>query len=192
LYVDPGVRLLFDQNTSIILENGGIVAQGAKDRPIRFVSSGASPSAGDYLNAVRFAGRTKVSSFLKYCVMMHATTALDVQYGSPEITRCHIANNAQSGIACRNDAAPKISYTTIKRNMGTGGIECVGVSKPKINHNNIFENAVGIQAFSTILIDARNNWWGKAQPDDTVIWGENVNFKPWLTEPEKQAFEIEN
>ena len=192
LYVEPGVTLLFDQNTSIILEDGGIVAQGKEDRPIRFMSSGASPSAGDYLNAVRFAGRTKVSSFFKYCVIMHATTALDVHYGSPEITRCHIANNAQSGIACRNDAAPKISYSTIKRNTGTGGIECVGASKPKINHNNIFENAVGIQAFSTILIDARDNWWGKAPPDSTVIWGENINFKPWLERPEEKAFEIDD
>jgi parallel beta-helix repeat protein len=192
LYVEPGVRLLFDQNTSIILENGGVAAQGKRDRPILFTSSGASPSPGDYLNAVRFASHTNVSSFFKYCVMTHATTALDVHYGSPEIAYCHVANNAQSGIACRNDAAPKISYCTIKRNMGTGGIECVGMSKPKINNNNIFENAVGIQGFSTILINARNNWWGKAPPDGTVIWGENINFEPWLTEPEQKAFIIDD
>jgi parallel beta-helix repeat protein len=192
LYVEPGVKLLFDQNTSIILEDGGVVAQGKSDRPILFTSSGASPSAGDYLNAVRFSGRTEVSSFFKYCVMMHATTAVDVHYGSPEITHCHVANNAQSGIACRNDAAPKISFSTLKRNMGTGGIECVGMSKPKINHNNIVQNAVGIQAFSTILIDARNNWWGAAPPDSTVIWGDNVNVEPWLTEPEQKAFMIDD
>ncbi len=192
LYVEPGVRLLFDQNTSIILEDGGVVAQGKKDRPIVFTSSGAAPSAGDYLNAVRFSGRTKISSFFKYCVMTHATTALDVHYGSPEITYCHIANNAQSGIACRNDAAPKISHSTITRNMGTGGIECVGVSKPKINHNNITANAVGIQAFSTILIDARNNWWGQAPPDPNMIWGDNVNIEPWLDGPEQQAFAIDD
>jgi hypothetical protein len=124
--------------------------------------------------------------------MTHATTALDIHYGSPEITCCHVANNAQSGIACRNDAAPKISYCTIKRNMGTGGIECVGVSKPKINHNNIFENSVGIQAFSTILIDARNNWWGKAPPDPNMIWGDNVNIEPWLETPEERAFQIDD
>jgi hypothetical protein len=192
LYVQPGVRLLFDQNTSIILEDGGLVARGDEDRPIVFASSGASPSPGDYLNAVRFQNRTDVSSHFKYCTMMHATTALDVHYGSPEIAYCHVANNAQSGIACRNDAAPKISYCTIKQNMGTGGIECVGASKPKINHNNIYENAVGIQAFSTILIDARNNWWGKEPPDDTVIWGDNVNIEPWLEAPEEKAFMIDD
>jgi hypothetical protein len=76
--------------------------------------------------------------------------------------------------------------------MGTGGIECVGVSKPKINHNNITANAVGIQAFSTILIDARNNWWGQAPPDPNMIWGDNVNIEPWLDGPEQQAFAIDD
>jgi len=52
----------------------------------------------------------------------------------------------------------------------------------------IIKNAVGIQAFSTILIDARYNWWGKTPPDDSLIWGENINFKPWLEGPEEKAF----
>jgi hypothetical protein len=192
LYVEPGVRLLFDQNTSIILEDGGLEARGKRDLPIVFTSSGASPSAGDYLNAVRFAARSKVNSFFEYCVMEYATTAIDVHFGSPEISYCYIANNAQSGIKCRNDAAPKIFYDTITGNMGTGGIECVGMSRPKINHNNIVNNAVSIQAFSTILIDARYNWWGKVPPDGSVIWGESVNFELWLEEPEGRAFTIDD
>lgn len=192
LYVEPGTRLLFDQNTSIIVRDGGVVAQGKRVKPIVFTSSGASPSPGDYRSAVRFAARTKVSSFFKYCVITHATTALDVHFGSPEITYCSIANNAQSAITCRNDAAPKISYSTITGNTGTGGIECVGMSKPKINYNNIVENAVGIQAFSTISVDARHNWWGQAPPDSNLIWGDNVNVEPWLETPEEKAFQIDD
>lgn len=188
IYVEPGVKLMFDQNTSIILQDGGMVARGKREQPIILTSSGASPSAGDYLNAVRFAARTKVNSFFKYCVVEYATTALDVHFGSPEISYCYIANNAQSGIKCRNDAAPKIFYNTITGNTGTGGIECVGMSRPKINYNNIVKNAVGIQAFSTILIDARYNWWGKTPPDGGTIWGENINFKPWLEATEEKAF----
>ena len=192
IYVEPGVKLMFDQNTSIILEEGGIIARGKKEQPIIFTSSGASPSAGDYLNVVRFAARTEVNSFFEYCVMEYATTAVDVHFGSPEISYCYIANNAQSGIKCRNDAAPKIFYNTITENSGTGGIECVGMSKPKINHNNIVKNAVGIQAFSTIMIDARYNWWGMAPPDGSLIWGENINFKPWLEATEEKAFTIDD
>ena len=72
--------------------------------------------------------------------------------------------------------------------LGVGGIVCVGMAKPKINHNNIVGNAVGIQAFSTILIDARYNWWGKSPPDGSLIWGDNINLKPWLEGPEEKAF----
>jgi hypothetical protein len=62
------------------------------------------------------------------------------------------------------------------------------MSRPKISYNNIVENAVAIQAFSTILVDARHNWWGKAPPDAALIWGENINLEPWLEAPEAQAF----
>jgi len=193
LYIEPGVRLMFDQNTSVTVKDGGMVARGKREQPIVFTSSGASPSAGDYLSVVRFIARTKVNSFFEYCVMEHATIAVDIHFGSPDISYCYIANNAQSAIKCRNDAAPKIFYNTITGNLGTGGIECVGMSRPKINHNNIVDNAVGIQAFSTILIDGRYNWWGKAQPDSSLIWGEeNIQFKPWLEAPEEKAFTIDD
>jgi len=180
LYIQPGVIILFDKKTSIIVKDGGIVALGAKDNPIIFTSSGSSPSPGDYINAVLFSEPTKVSSFFKYCKFEYATTAIDVRHGMPEIAYCHIVNNSQSGIRCGNDAGPRILYNTIAKNLGTGGIECVGMAKPKIHHNNFLENAVAIQSFSTIYIDARHNFWGKVPPDDTVIWGKNINIKPWL------------
>ena len=188
LFVEPGVKLLYDQNTSITVQDGGMAARGRPGEPIVFMSSGASPAPGDYVNAVCLGAKTQVSSFFEYCVMEHATTAVDVHFGSPEISYCYIAHNAQSGIKCRNDAAPKIFYCTITGNTGTGAIECVGMSRPKISYNNIVENAVAIQAFSSILVDARHNWWGKAPPDAALIWGENINFEPWLEAPEGQAF----
>ncbi|MBW1744976.1 MAG: DUF799 family lipoprotein [Deltaproteobacteria bacterium] len=188
LYIQPGVIILFDKKTSIIVKDGGIVALGAKDNPVIFTSSGSSSSPGDYINAVLFSERTKYSSFFKYCKFEYATTAINIYYGMPEITYCCISNNSQSGIRCGNDAAPRILYNTIAKNLGTSGIECRGMTNPKINYNNFVDNVVAIQAFSTIYIDARNNFWGKVPPDDTVIWGKNINIKPWLTSPYKNAF----
>lgn len=192
LYIQPGVKILFNKKTSIILKDGGIVALGTKDDPIIFTSSGASPSPGDYINAVLFSEPTKFSSFFKYCKFEYATTAINIYYGMPEITYCCIANNSQSGIRCGNDAAPRILYNTITKNLGTSGIECRGMANPKINYNNIVENIVAIQAFSTICFDARNNFWGKVPPDETIIMSENIseniNIKPWLTTPPKDAF----
>lgn len=193
LYIEPGVVILYDRNTSVITEDGGIVARGTKDHPIVFTASGASPSPGFYTNAVRFRGKeTKVNSSFTYCIIKHADTAFDIHYGAPEISYCHIAKNAQSGMFCRNDSSPTISYCTFTENLGEGAIKAVGMSRPRINFNNFMKNDItDIQAFSTIRIDATNNWWGKASPDERNIFKQNddsINVKPWLKVPEKKAF----
>lgn len=193
LYIEPGVTILYDQNTSIVTEDGGIVAKGTKDHPIVFTASGTSPSPGFYTNAVKFKGKgTKVNSSITYGVVKYADTAFDIHYGTPEISYCHIARNAQSGVFCRNDSAPKISFCTFMENLGEGGIKAVGMSRPKINYNNFIKNDItDIQAFSTIRIDATNNWWGKAPPDERNIFKNNddsINVTPWLAAPEEKAF----
>jgi hypothetical protein len=50
---------------------------------------------------------------------------------------------------------------------------------------------VAIQSFSSLYIDARQNWWGKSPPDMRMIFGDpekNVNIRPWLERPEPDAF----
>ena len=192
LYIEPGVMIQYDQNTSIITEDGGVMAKGTKEQPIIFTASGTSPSPGFYANAVRFTKSTKVNSAFAYCVVKYADTAFDIHYGTPEISYCHIAKNAHTGVFCRNDAAPKISYCTITENFGEGGIIVRGMSRPKINYNNFIKNDIAdIQAFSTIRVDATNNWWGKATPDERNIFKTNddsINVTPWLQAPEGKAF----
>lgn len=193
LYVEPGVVIQYDRNTAVITEDGGIVARGTKDHPIVFTASGASPSPGSYTSAVRFRGKgTRVNSSFAYCIIKYADTAIDIHYGAPEISHCHIAKNAQSGVFCRNDSSPAISYCTFTENFGEGAIKAVGMSRPRINFNNFTKNDItDIQAFSTIRIDATNNWWGKSSPDERNIFKQNddsINVKPWLKMPEKKAF----
>ncbi len=191
LHVEPGVTIQYDQNTTIIIEDGGITAKGTPDNPIVFTASGTSPSPGFYAGAIRFAKPTKVNSSLAYCILKYADIALDIHHGAPEISYSHIARNAQAGIYCRNDAAPTILYNTLTGNKGEGAITCVGNARPKINYNNIMGNDFAIQARSTIYIDARENWWGKTPPDTGMIFGDlerNINIKPWLTAPEAKAF----
>ncbi len=118
LFIEPGVRLNYDQGTSIIVQDGGIVAKGQPDRPIIFTGSGAAPAPGSYSSAVKFYGRTKASSFVEYCVIKYADIGLDVHYGTPAIFNCHIAQSAHVGIFCRNDSAPRISYSTFSEIRG--------------------------------------------------------------------------
>jgi len=189
LYIEPGVKITFDQNTSIITRDGAVVARGTKDNPILFGASGSSPSPGFYTNTVRFTGKeTKANSFFEYCIVKYAKTAFDVEYGAPEISYCYIASNSQGGIYCRNDAAPKIFYNTFADNRGEGAIRCVGMSKPVIHYNNFVKNSVAVQALSSIHIDARHNWWGADPPDKNLIFGDNINIDPWLNAPEEKAF----
>jgi hypothetical protein len=188
LTIEPGVTLRYDQNTSIITEDGGVVARGTRELPITFTASGAAPAPGFYGSAVRFTKQTKVNSTLAYTVVRYATTAFDVYYGMPEISSSLIAQNAQNGIYCRNDAAPKIFFNTFARNLGEGAIKCVGMANPTVHNNNFLDNPVAVQTFSTIHIDARQNWWGGSPPDRNLIWGDNINIKPWLTAPDDKAY----
>ncbi|MCE5263991.1 MAG: DUF799 family lipoprotein [Deltaproteobacteria bacterium] len=191
IHVEPGVVVQYDRNTSIVVEEGGVVARGTAELPIVFTASGAAPAPGSYSSAFRFTKRTQANSVFSYCVVRYATTAFDIYYGTPEISSCHIAKNAQSGVYCRNDAAPQISYCTFEGNLGEGGIKSVGMSNPSIHNSNFIGNAVSVQGFSSIYVDARNNWWGSDPPDIRLIWGDQdkgINIRPWLPAPERKAF----
>jgi hypothetical protein len=180
LYIGPGVVLEFEQKTSFVTQNGGIIARGTKDKPIVFTAASASPTPGFYANAVQFAESTRVNSALSYCIVKYAATAFDIFAGSPEITHSFIGYSSQSGIYCRKESAPVISYNTFAHNAGEGAIVCFGRANPKIFYNNFIDNVWAIQSVSSIYIDARNNWWGSSPPDMKLIWGENINIKPWL------------
>ncbi|MDO9558957.1 MAG: DUF799 family lipoprotein [Syntrophales bacterium] len=191
LYIEPGVAIQFDQNTAVIAQDGGVMAKGTRDDPIVFTASAASPVPGFYVSAVKFVKETKVNSAFAYCIVKYASVAFDIWFGAPEISFCHVAQNAQSGVYARNSSTPKLLYNTFSGNRGEGAITCVGMSNPSIHHNNFVENEVAIQTRSTIYIDARNNWWGSAPPDTSYIFGDldrNINIKPWLDAPEGKAF----
>lgn len=188
LYIEPGVVVEFEQKTSLIVEDGGVIARGTKENPITFTAAAFSPTPGFYKNAVRLSKQSKINSSFVYCVVQYAATAFDIYTGTPEISYCQIIHSAQSAVFCRNDASPVLLYNTFAENNGEGAVKCVGMANPRINFNNFSKNSVALQTFSTIYIDARNNWWGGNPPDQSMIWGDNVNIKPWLTEKEPKAF----
>ncbi len=188
LHIEPGVVLEFEQKTSLITEDGGIVARGTKENPIIFAAAASSPSPGFYGSAVRISKKTKVNSFFAYCIIKYATTAFDIYAGDPEISYSYVAHSSQNAVFCRNDANPTLSYNTFAENHGEGAIKCVGNANPKIFNNNFISNTWAIQSQSSIYIDARNNWWGSNPPDQNMIFGQNINIKPWLEKEESVAF----
>lgn len=190
LFIEPGVVIEYEQGTAVIVKNGGIKASGTRENPIVFTSAGSSGSPGFYKNAVVFSEKTNVNSSFRFCIFRFAETALDVYYGSPEISYSEISGNSQNGIYCRNDSSPVISYNLFRGNSGEGAIKSVGMSRPRINFNSFEGNTLAVQAFSTVQLDARNNWWGSAPPDRSQIWGgmESINFEPHLAAPDSKVF----
>ena len=188
LTIEPGVVLEFEQKSTFITQNGGIIARGTKERPITFTAASASPTPGFYASVVQFVEPTRVNSSFSYCIVKYAATAFDIYAGSPEISHSYIAHSSQSAIYCRKEATPVISFNTFATNAGEGAIVCFGRANPKIFQNNFIGNVWAIQSVSSIYIDARHNWWGASPPDPKVIWGENINIKPWLTKENPDAF----
>ena len=186
LIIQPGVIIRYEAGASLSVNDGAVWARGRADAPIVFESAAASPAPGDYGEAVSL--KSPAASVFEYCAVRHAATGFNVERGESDITRCHISLCKQRGIRTTNDAAPKVLYSTIEKNSGSGGIECLGVSHPRIAYCNITENAVGLQAFTSIEILATDNWWGVEKPDNSVIWGDNVRFSPWLEAPNPDAF----
>ncbi|MBI4379136.1 MAG: DUF799 family lipoprotein [Nitrospinae bacterium] len=185
LFIEPGVVLKYNKGTVIVVKDGAIDARGRKDRIIAFTSNSSSPSHGDYIAAVRFEKETSFNSFFKYCQIRYATIGIEIKAGSPDITYSVISDNSQSGLQISGKATPKISFNTISKNTGSAGVVAIGWANPKIDHNNIVDNAFAIQSFSQILIDARNNWWGVIPPNDDLFIGENIDRSSWLNEEVK-------
>ena len=187
LFIEPGVTLKYNPGTSILVR-GGIDARGTEERVITFTSNRSSPSPGGYPAALKFVQPSALASFLRYCIVEYAETGLEIAYGSPDINHCFVADHSQAGIQVANDAEPKIFFCTFTRNFGTGAIVALGTSRPKINQNHFLENPFAIQSFSSIYLDARENWWGSSPPNPLLFLGE-INYKSWLDSPATGVFQ---
>ncbi len=188
LFIEPGVILKFNPGTSIAVGDGGVDARGTPDRAITFTSNSSSPTPGSYASAVRFAQSSKLASFFRFCILEYAETGLDIAYGAPEIDHCWIANHSQTGVKVANEAEPRIFFSTFAKNLGTGAVVASGNARPKMNRNNFIDNPFAVQSFSSIYMDARENWWGSSPPKESLFLGE-INYKPWLDTPEAGAFQ---
>ncbi|MBM4124605.1 MAG: right-handed parallel beta-helix repeat-containing protein [Nitrospira sp.] len=187
LVIQAGVVIRFKEgDNSLVVRGGAIHALGTKHRPIALTSANASPKPGDYVNAVRFEGAGASPSVLKHVRIDSATIALHVAEGSPEIAHAVIARNLQSALECGGQSSPKVSYSTLAEHLNNAAVICSGQARPALHHNNIVKNAWGVINHSSQPLDAKDNWWGAAQPDDKLFLG-TVTVKPALKQPEPDA-----
>ncbi|MBM4122613.1 MAG: hypothetical protein FJ249_08475 [Nitrospira sp.] len=187
LAIQAGVVIRFKAgDNSLVVRDGAIQAFGTAGRPIKMTSANASPRPGDYTNAVRFEGSGQQPSLLRHVRIEYAATALQVKEGNPEISRAFIAHNLQSALECSGKSAPKVTHSTLTEHPNNAAVICSGRSQPTLYKNNIVKNAWGVINHSSLPLEARENWWGTAQPDEGLFLG-SVEFKPSLKEPDREA-----
>ncbi len=186
--IQGGVTLMFQPgHTGVVVKKGAIQALGTPERPILFTSANASPRPGDYDTAIRFEGDGPVPSLLRYVVVLYAGTALVVKQGSPEISHAYIAHNLQSAMECSGTSSPKISYSTIAHHPNNAAVLCAGQSQPVLYRNNFVSNGWAVINYSTMPLEARENWWGRPTPDRSLFVG-SVEYTPSLRRPEPEVF----
>ncbi|MBI4400747.1 MAG: DUF799 family lipoprotein [Nitrospirae bacterium] len=187
LSIQAGVVIRFKAgDNSLIVRQGAVQALGTKDRPITLTSANASPRPGDYAAAVQFEGSGQQPSLLRHVRIEYAATAVQVKEGNPEISHAFIARNLQSALECGGKSAPKVSYSTLTEHPNNAAVLCTGRAQPTLYRNNIVNNAWGVINHSTLPLEARENWWGGAKPDDGLFLGA-VEYKPALSQPEPEA-----
>lgn len=179
LHILPGVTVKYARGEAgIWVREGSIEAKGLPTLPISFLSASPNPGPGDYAYAFTFQDPQGANS-LQHCLIEHASTALFIQAGAPEISSCQLLHGLQSGIECSGQSAPKITGCRIAGHRTGVGIICSGYTKPILRANNIVENAWALVNYSSLLIDARENWWGSDPPGEALFMGQ-VDFSNWL------------
>jgi len=190
----PAWTLQFDQNTSIVAEDGGVIAKGTRDDPIVLHGFGLITGSGFLYQCPLDFRRKQKSTVL---CLLHCEVCL---YGLRYLVWC--ARKYPSAILRKMPRAvfiagtvqnPGCSTIRLPGNRGEGAVTSVGLSNPAIHYNNFMDNEVAIQTRSTIYIDGPEQLVGKkARRDGGMIFGDlerNININPWLKSPEgKKAF----
>ena len=202
--VNAGVTLTIEAGVEVrftgffkIEGNGTINAQGSPGNPITFTSDKSSPAPGDW----NYISLHQGNSVLNDVKIEYADRGVYVPYlsASPTIQNSVIQNN-NKGIYFELTSNPRVLTNTITAN--TYGIYAfcnvwTGCSAT-VNNNDIYGNSSNNFYTQTDgdssheWIDARNNWWGTADPngiiasindflDDNTLAA--IDFTPFLDGP---------
>jgi len=153
LTIEPGVEVRFGENFYIVV-NGGIVADGTRDKMIRFTSNKLAPSEGDW-GALLIGGT--LSSSLTHCIVQYGTNGVMVENGALNILNSFVTFNSQNGITI-NGGNVVVQDNEITNNT-ISGICIAGGAQVTIQNNMLFSNGNGILLTGNLdgIIDIEQN-----------------------------------
>lgn len=183
LHILPGVVVRFAPGADgIVVRDGTLVARGSQDRRVVFTSGSERPAPGDFKSAVRVEAKAGQTSLLEHVTVEHAAVGLKVASGGLEVLQAEIAGNLQGGIEVSDTGLLKLSQSRVAGHKSGGGVTVQGFGRASLRGNRILDNAWAVVNYSGNQVDARENWWGNATPDDALFVGD-IDRRGPLSQP---------
>ena len=178
--IQSGAQFEFG-NGAIFQVSGTLKIQGTSLAPAVFSSMLATPAPASWSGIVVRSG-AKVE--IDYAFIEYAGNGITFQPGSSPLTnQSYVSNstirNNTVGIACNGD-----------------GVTAANNPRPLVNQNGIYDNevnnyqALSYRDASSIVLDAKNNWWGSIDGHDIV--GKIYSNKNYPTSPKLDISPILN
>jgi len=145
LTIEPGVEVRFGENFSLNVM-GKLMAQGTKDRMIKFISNrpAEEAEAGDW-NAINFIQSRGAQ--LAYCTIKYAVNGIIVENSSLEISNCEIIENLENGVKIVGNCSLTIENSKIMLNKNGVTPVLLNVNSSRqvtLDNNVISSNQYGI------------------------------------------------
>ncbi len=156
LSIQPGVKIIFMNNSGLIVK-GMMIADGASsDSLITFTSGQEFPKPGDW-KGILFKNTNNDKSQLRYTKVEYGEVGVDCFSSSPRISDCIITSN-NTGIRTTD-----VSQTmTLEHNLISNNIVGLVFSRqtPIVTSNTITKNDMGVVLYSKWLSAEGNNFAG--------------------------------
>jgi parallel beta-helix repeat protein len=138
LTIEPGVEVRFGGFFNLVIE-GRLIAEGAKDKTIRFTSNELEPTAEAW--GTLWFNSTQESS-LSYCIIEYGLNGITVENGTVNIQNSTVRHNSENGITIL-DGYVRVEDCEVLNNT-MGGIFVSGSSQVNVQNNVISGNGDGI------------------------------------------------
>lgn len=160
LYLEPGVTLLFESSTGILLDGGMLYALGTAAQRISFRPVSKDAPSGAWSGVTI---RNNSTLQMRYSDLDRATVAITAYNSNPQFSNVTISDSSQSGLYIKRGSNPTFTCGRINSCAGMGAIVTEGIGSTLTIRDTVLEGNTpfDMQNFSPITQDLSGNFWPK-------------------------------